>query len=159
MRVTDGVEYLLARSMPEPNSGCWLWTIYTDDIGYGRASLAGLRENKAHRIAWTLCRGPIPAGMKVLHRCDTRCCVNPDHLFLGTQADNVADMTRKGRGRTLPRFGSKNPMARLDEDQVWAIRAMLGAKMFSQIEVARSYGVSPATISRIANNQTWREAQ
>lgn len=149
-------EYLLARATPEPNSGCWLWENFTDALGYGRTEMAGVPEHRAHRIAWHLTHGPVPRGLRVLHKCDVRCCVNPDHLFIGTQADNVADMVRKGRNRNNTPRGSANHYARLDEDSVWAIRQMLAHKLFTQAEIARDYGVSPMTLSRIANNQTWR---
>jgi DNA invertase Pin-like site-specific DNA recombinase len=96
-----------------------------------------------------------PRETKVCHKCDTPACVNPDHLWIGSQADNVADMVAKGRQRYTARFGSTNSMAALDEDAVWAIRHMLANGYFSQVEVAVSYGVSPMTISRIANYQTW----
>jgi hypothetical protein len=76
---------------------CWLWIgpVYGNNH-YGCASSRG-RTMPAHRLAWTIARGPIPAGMKVLHRCDVPLCVRPDHLFLGTQADNMRDAATKGR--------------------------------------------------------------
>lgn len=80
---------------PEPMSGCWLWIGVDDgDTGYGRF---GPRQHQAHRVSWLLYRGPIPAGLFVLHRCDVPRCVNPTHLFLGTQTDNVRDCIAKGR--------------------------------------------------------------
>ncbi len=80
------------------NDGCWGWVSGTDAFGYGRLIAPGGRKNlKAHRVSWELHNGPIPGGMCVLHRCDNPPCSNPDHLFLGTKADNVADMNAKGR--------------------------------------------------------------
>lgn len=150
-------EYFGPRAIFEPMSGCCLWERFVDHSGYGRVGAVWTREAFAHRVSWELARGPIPSGMKVLHRCDVPGCVNPDHLFLGTQADNVADMIAKGRSRPpAPRLGSANVCARLNEDQVWAIRELLRHKVFSQRAIAEDFGVGAMTISRIANNQTWR---
>lgn len=76
---------------------CWEWTGIKDPNGYGRCGMFG--ETLAHRVAWKLTREAIPGGLFVLHRCDNPPCCNPDHLFLGTQADNIADMDHKGRRR------------------------------------------------------------
>lgn len=82
--------------IPEPMSGCWLWIGGVSyPPGYGRMT----RGQYAHRVSYEIHRGKIPVGMHVLHRCDNRLCVNPDHLFLGTQSDNMRDMMAKGRGR------------------------------------------------------------
>lgn len=148
-------EGFFSRVEYEPNTGCWLWSGAPGAGGYGVAKFDG-RYQKAHRVSWALHSGSMPPrDVKVCHRCDTPACVNPAHLWLGSQADNVADMMAKGRHRTSSRFGDENPMAELTGDNVWAIRLMLRYQRFSQAEIARSYGVSPMTISRIANWQTW----
>lgn len=88
-------------SIPEPNSGCLLWMGRTDHDGYGRMDVvdsAGKRSLSAHRVAFELEFGEITNGLFVLHRCDTPLCINPDHLFLGTQKENCQDTARKGRG-------------------------------------------------------------
>jgi hypothetical protein len=88
------------RVIPEPNSGCWLWEGATNGTGHGRI---GWRRGGVsyfayvHRLAWEQANGPVPDGISVLHRCDVRACCNPEHLFLGTQQDNVRDMHAKGR--------------------------------------------------------------
>lgn len=84
--------------LPEPNSGCWLWTGRYARNGYG--TYGGGRSGErisAHRLAWQEANGPVPDGLQVLHRCDVRGCVNVDHLFLGTAKDNTRDMMAKGR--------------------------------------------------------------
>ena len=85
----------------EPNSGCWLWAGRLNEHGYGTTTVTHrtgvYRSWYAHRVAWLLHRGPIPKGLCVLHRCDNRACVNPDHLWLGTRRDNQRDMVKKGR--------------------------------------------------------------
>lgn len=78
--------------------GCQIWTASVDRFGYGRLTVNG-KTTHAHRASWECANGPIPDSLWVLHRCDTPPCINPDHLFLGTPADNVADMIRKQRHR------------------------------------------------------------
>jgi len=82
---------------PVPVTGCWVWTAGTTAAGYGYFDYED--EIHAHRASYTMHIGPIPAGMHVLHKCDVRQCVNPDHLFLGTQVDNMKDMAAKGRAQ------------------------------------------------------------
>lgn len=91
---------------PCPMTGCWLWLGFISPPGkgttggYGRSCLNG-KSQQAHRVSWQLHRGPIPEGMRVLHHCDVRCCVNPSHLFLGTMLDNTQDAINKGRAPQL----------------------------------------------------------
>lgn len=137
-------------------SGCWIWTGALDGGGYG---LVNSRcDSRAHRWAWRLFNGAIPAGVKVLHRCDVRCCVNPEHLFLGTQADNVADMVSKGRARYhTGHFGEAHPLSKLTWPKVREIRCLARDGM-AQAEIARRFGMSPMAISRIVRNISWRES-
>lgn len=137
--------------MPEPNSGCYLWTATTNEKGYGRFNMDGRLES-AHRVAWAAAFGPIPEGMQVLHKCDIPCCVNPAHLFLGTNDDNLADKIAKGRQARLA--GESNPKAKLTEEQVGLIRA--DPRRVS--EIAREFGVSLPTIARIKDGSGWRRS-
>lgn len=90
---------LMAWCALEPMSGCWLWMRALGTSGYGITYRDGI-QIRAHRLAYELANGPIPAGLFALHRCDIRSCCNPSHLFLGTMQDNHDDMHRKGRGRS-----------------------------------------------------------
>lgn len=91
-------ERLERNSIPVPLAGCWLWTGHVDRCGYGKICV-NHRNINSHRAAWAAFRGPIPDGLHVLHSCDVPSCINPDHLFLGTHADNMRDRMVKGRYR------------------------------------------------------------
>jgi len=143
---------------------CWEWQGAKTKGGYGRITVHG-REQYAHRVSWNLARGPIPAGICVCHICDNRTCVNPAHLFLGTQLENIADRDAKGRqargARSGPRMhpermlrGEQNKNARLQEWQILCIRT-LAASGVSQADIARAYGVRSGTISKIVNGKAW----
>lgn len=114
------------RYIPEPNTGCWLWTGGIDRKGYGMSSRKLYGEASAHRLLWSIHRGPIPDGLNVLHRCDTPPCVNPDHLFLGTHKDNATDRDRKGRGVPPPRVQRKREREALAATS--ALRRLCGVK-------------------------------
>lgn len=147
----------LARFMryvePDTNGGCWLWSAgRTKKSGYGQTSQSH-RHMVAHRVSWRLHRGAIPEGLKVLHRCDVPACVNPDHLFLGTQADNVADMMAKGRNN-LRKYGYRpRRNGKLTPTDVLNIRRMAGQKF--QKEIAADFGVNKGTISKILTGIRW----
>ena len=135
--------------------GCWLWCGPVDSSGYGKLRIRFGFES-AHRMAWRVTHGPIPRGQFVLHRCDTPPCVRPDHLFLGTQGDNMRDMVQKGRAR--PRSGEANGQAKLTEADALAIVTALQAPRYGLYsELARKYGVTSSLIRRIARGELWRK--
>lgn len=96
MKPADIIAKIESNSIPEPNSGCWLWLQRPDKNGYGHIRI-GDSKLIVHRASWAAFNGPIEPGAHVLHRCDNTSCVNPDHLFVGTRSDNMRDMVRKGR--------------------------------------------------------------
>jgi len=130
---------------------CWLWTGATTPGGYGRFTLNKVYKS-THRVSYELTHGLIPDGLDVLHRCDVRMCVNPAHLFLGTDLDNMADMVAKGR-QTL---GTRNAMAKLNAEKVRDIKKRCGAKEISQSAIAREYGVDQCTVVDILQGRTWK---
>lgn len=156
--------------MPEPNSGCWIWTGLTARNGYGRMLTKGKGgpSTAAHRVSWAIHHGLLPQDMDVCHKCDNRLCVNPDHLFLGTRSDNMIDCSKKGRnimqrhpersslnGNAVPRLKGVNHLqAKLTEAQVLEIRRAGGSTTMA--ELARRFGVDPSTVDRILRRKTWR---
>lgn len=141
--------------IPDPNSGCWHWTAYCNAGGYGVLGSDKVRKKTilAHRVSWTLHYGDIPDGMKVCHTCDVPSCVNPDHLFLGTQAENIDDMAKKGRRASFK--GVNNTNVTLNEIQVRVIRRLLGFKKQTQQEIGDMFGVNQAAISKINRGLAW----
>lgn len=144
--------------LAEPTSGCWLWEKGYSNKGYGKFSL-GLKTIGAHRASWMLYRGEIADGLFVCHKCDNRGCVNPDHLFLGTQVENMEDAARKGRldwfgtPRENLRKGSDHPTSVLTEEDVREIKSM---SEVSGHRLAETYGVSATVIYNIRKGISWK---
>lgn len=142
----------ISRIAPVPESGCWLWLgAWHPRWKYGQFKLRGKHEG-AHRASYILHRGRIPKGAFVCHKCDTPPCVNPEHLFIGTHADNVADMVAKGRHSPFRAEGESHPRARLTERQVIAIFH----DKRRTTDIAKAYGVSLPTVCAIKSGQNWR---
>jgi hypothetical protein len=133
---------------------CWPWLASRDSHNYGHISRPGNRNNLilAHRAAWELTHGQIPSELQVLHRCDNRPCCNPHHLFLGTNADNVADKVAKGRGVK----GSLHPKSKLSENDVQMIRATYADGAVTHRALARFFGVNSSTITNVLARKHWR---
>jgi len=145
---------------------CWEWTglRFADSMRYGRFSFNG-GSLRVHRLSWILAHGPIPDGLFVLHRCDNPICVWPDHLFLGTQAENIRDCVSKGRNAIGDRNGSRlnrgrhrgtlNPSAKLTEPDVTAIRRLVGHGQITRADIGRLYAVTGQTVTSIARRRLW----
>lgn len=144
-----------ANVTPKSVEECWNYSSASPQInhGYGVVVVDG-KQTQAHRYSWELHNGPIPAGLWVLHKCDNRKCVNPNHLFLGDLQDNVDDMVKKGR--RAPTKGEKNPKAKLTWSDVDEIRRLLKGGQESRSTIANRFGVSKCSIGRIDRNQAWQ---
>lgn len=138
--------------MPVPEAGCWLWLGGQRDKGYGYIYTKGPPHLKlpAHRGFYLAFNGEIPDDMHVCHKCDTPACVNPAHLFLGSNLDNVAD--RVAKGRSAKHAGDENPNATLTAADVIAIRSSRG----SASDVAKAFNVSKTNVLSIRKRTTWR---
>src|SRR6267142_336332 len=133
-------------SQVDKSGDCWLWTGLRNIFGYGRFTFDS-SSMMAHRASWVINNAQMPLELNVLHKCDVRLCVNPKHLWLGTNRDNALDMSAKGRAPT--------PLAKLTEQQVREIRARRknGEK---GVDLAREYGLCPRQIARINTGHYWR---
>jgi hypothetical protein len=137
---------IFSKSIPEPNSGCWLWTDAVLDGGYGIIS----HEKKcvtAHRLSYRAFKGEIPENMVVAHKCDVRSCVNPDHLWLASHKENSEDMVYKKRSARGEACGK----SKLTQEQVDFVRS----SNLSQRALGRMFGVSHANIGAIKRGLTW----
>lgn len=130
-----------------PMSGCWLWTGAASEKNYGRFGISASKPIEAYRWAYLAYVGEIPPGRYVCHSCDNPACVNPNHLFLGTPADNVADMVAKNRQAK----GERKFNAKLNESKVREIRA----SDLSDRKLAAIYEVDHKVINRIKNRKAW----
>ena len=128
---------------------CWEWKAFKFK-GYGRFYLNG--KHYAHRASWNLYNGQIPKGMCVLHHCDNPGCVNPEHLFLGTQLDNIKDMIKKGRFVS----GELSGGSKLSTNQVIEIRNKYVPRKYTLSMLSNEYKVSTRCIWEILKNKTWR---
>jgi len=145
-------ERLEKNSIPEPNSGCLLWTGAIGTDGYGVFTYwedGKSKTTSAHRAAWISKHGPIPPGKCVCHKCDVKLCIEDAHFWLGTNDENMADMVAKGRAAKP--IGIKHPAAKITDDTVRQIRTSTDSGVF----LARQFGLSTANISLIRNRKAW----
>lgn len=143
------------------DGSCWIWNGQVNNHGYGW--LRETRKSKklfVHRLAWQFTYGCIPQGLCVLHSCDVPRCVNPQHLWLGSKADNTADMVAKGRARggpirPNPARGEQSGAAKLSWVKIKEIRHLYFAERKTQRELANYYGVTHSSIGAICRSETW----
>lgn len=139
-------------------SGCHEWQGHIMRNGYGQFNVNG-KVQLTHRVSYEMSNGCIPQGMYVLHRCDNPACCNPEHLFVGTQADNMRDAKLKGRSRSPlidnPRIGKLNVNAKMTDELVARARSMYATGGYSQPQLARMFGVSKASMNSLLLRKTW----
>lgn len=155
MRSVDGIRFpieqrLWARSLVSIPDACWPYLGYCGSGGYGWIKM-NRKLKPAHRVAWILVNGPVPDDMLVCHRCDNPPCVNPGHLFLGTNNENMADMVGKSRQA----HGEGHGRARLSAAQVLSIRAR-HTDGESLGRLAREFGVAVSTIQAVTSGRRWK---
>jgi hypothetical protein len=141
-----------------PNGDCWEWRGSRTAAGYGQVGFKAAFEDRvkpyAHRVAWLIETGQMPT-LHVCHHCDNPPCVRFSHLFQGTDADNAADMARKGRGNGPHFLGEAHPMHKLVDAEVMEIRQLYKTGI-SVRRLARRFGVVNGTIDFIVRGQTWK---
>ncbi len=151
--VTSIFERFQEKYIPEPNSGCWLWFgANTGEANPYGAMKVGKKNQLAHRISYELFCSSVPNGMHVLHRCDNSYCVNPEHLFLGSHAENMSDMKTKGRGNACR--GVEHVKAKLTPEKASEIRQLVASGKTHK-EVTAIYGVSRGLVSMVVRGEMW----
>lgn len=154
---TPAIDKFNESYLPEPNSGCWIWTLALNSHGYGLLQCGGFK-GYAHRFSYLNFRGPIPDGQFVCHRCDSRWCVNPDHLFVGSVGDNNRDCSAKGRHNSrnpLTNYarGERQHLAKVGADEVRKIRALKGK--LSHRKIGEAFGITGNNVKFILDRKTW----
>lgn len=139
---------------PGSTDDCWEWQGYINDSGYGELRCGTGPLLRAHRVSYEIYKGVIPPNMHVCHSCDNRRCVNPAHLWVGTDADNVHDMDNKGRRVIVPHYGEDHGMSKLTKEKVLQIR-QLAQSGVSYEEIGRRFSISGVHAGRVAKGECW----
>ncbi len=134
--------------------GCWLWSGGKMKNGYANFFI-GKKSQRVHRLSYQHYFGSIPNGLGVLHKCDVRNCIRPDHLFTGTQKDNLQDCKIKGRTT----IGIKNAMAKLDDEKASLIRKLYSSGGITQRTLATQFGITQSNVSRLVGRKHWTHIQ
>lgn len=171
----DPMERIKSKILVDKN-GCWNWLYGKDKDGYGKITFK-YKSYRTHRLVYENIYGEIPKGKLVLHKCDNKSCCNPEHLFLGTQKDNVHDCIKKGRFKPFQfenydhlkganhylnkypekrKLGEDCPFSKLNEEKVNEIRNMHKKDKISSYRLAKIFNVSKFCILSIVNRKTWR---
>ena len=151
--VTKRREAFISRTKLNPETGCLEWNgAVQQGSGYGIFWFKG-KPQRAHRAAWEIFNGTIPKGKLICHQCDNRICVNTEHLFLGTSADNNRDAREKGRAVFVK--GEDHGKSKLTEEQV-QMMLMMAAQGVSAAEIGRNFGVCRQTASKILRGKRWK---
>jgi hypothetical protein len=150
-RIQTPQEAFLRYFMPGNPDECWSWQGNSrSSLGYGKLT-ANNKRYSAHRVSYEIHYGPIPEGMSVCHHCDNPICVNPHHLFLGTQADNMRDASRKNRTTK----GSRSKSAKLKESDIMEIRRLHHLEGMPQPTIAKRFNVTRSCIAHVIQGNSW----
>jgi hypothetical protein len=157
----EPLEQRFNRKISIDPSGCHLWMANKNNKGYGMIREGGVKPKiLAHRVSYSLNVGEIPAGLHVLHSCDTPACVNPAHLFLGTHAENMADKEAKGRSnhKAKSNAGSSHAQSKLTEADIPIIRELFANGLLLR-DIAKRFGVAKATIGGVTGGFSWKHVK
>lgn len=148
----------LRRKIRQNSNNCWEFTGHRDSLGYGKTSVRAPHKRTvlAHRLSYAATFGHLPSGLLACHRCDNPCCINPLHLFLGTNHQNTMDSVKKGRHVHPVNDSEKVWCCKLTKNQVHEIRRLCQEKQLSQKQIANLFSVSQSTVSTIHTHSKWK---